>query len=107
MTDFELSHAGVINGTNRVVQKTWKEAEYELYLSINGVPGLLRFDGDMLDKLRSGNTGPLEYRIEQEYDIESVDVVGEPWRIVKYWLQNRILYTSVFADGKTMPDIND
>lgn len=73
-TDAPKLEAGDIEAV-RAVQYAWKEESWRVYLEVGDTPGCITFPTKAVMKAVDGNTTPLEWRLENEFN-RRVDLDG-------------------------------
>jgi hypothetical protein len=79
-----LTAEDVIEATQRVVQYEWKQEGWRIYLELGGTPGCIKFPTNAIYRASNGNTNPLEWRLEQEFE-RNVDLSDAGEELAELW----------------------
>lgn len=73
----------------RAVQYGWKEESWRVYLEVGDTPGCITFPTQAVMKAVDGNTTPLEWRLENEFN-RRVDLEGAGEKVAEEWLSDPV-----------------
>lgn len=66
-----------------VVFKPWLTEPYRLILKIDEQPGAIKFSPSTMNRLISGDSGPVEWRLQREFnrqfEIDSPRILAKEW----------------------------
>jgi hypothetical protein len=75
--------------TRRIVTRRWKDEDWRVYLEAGDTPGCITFPITVLTKACDGNTTPLEWRLEEEFN-RRVDLEGAGEELANEWLSGPV-----------------
>jgi hypothetical protein len=75
--------------TTRAVQYGWKEESWRVYLKVGDTPGCITFPTQAIMKAVDGNTKPIEWRLENEFN-RRVDLEGAGEELAEEWLSEPV-----------------